>query len=64
MIVMRKPRTERLLAVPSADRIRQLAAEVQQSWSPAERVRRANESHFVELLELSVTPRWKRMFDD
>ncbi len=64
MIVMRKARHERLMSVPSPARIRELAAHVRKTWTPGERLRRANQAHFVELLELSITPRWKRPFDD
>ena len=64
MIVMRKPRHGRLESVPSPSRIRELTAQIRQNWSPRERLRRANQTHFVELLVLSVTPRWQRSFDD
>jgi hypothetical protein len=64
MIVMRRPRQDRLESVPSPARIRELTARIRKNWTLGERLRRANQTGFVELLEISVTPRWKHCFDD
>jgi hypothetical protein len=64
MIVLRKPRQDRLESVPSPARIREITARIRQNWTLNERLRRANQTGVVELLELSITPRWKRSFDD
>jgi hypothetical protein len=59
----RRRRASQVKSEPTPDMIRTMAEEIQKTWTPRERLRRANRMHPYYITEMPLVPRRKGFCD-